>query len=197
MVTYLKNIVDASGNATTARSDFVPQIVKNIIDISSLRSFEGKSISDICDIGYHKFNDNHCAHFVSHVMGYNFGAVTCANLTLMLKQEAKKLNKKGATLRVDDVFKKCREVGKWEDKKPTVTACLVFIINKKNVNLKKKTMSNVPRKHIGIYCNNKIWHYSNSKNKVISQTAAEFKKHYGSSSAALKTYQIYCGTFPL
>jgi hypothetical protein len=73
---------------------------------------------------------------------------------------------------------------------------IFYVFQILNFGIRTGEMS-VPRKHIGIYCDNKIWHYSNSKNKVISQTVAEFKKHYGSSSAALKTYQIYYGTFPL
>ena len=55
---------------------------------------------------------------------------------------------------------------------------LVFITKASNVHLDKKTMDNVPRKHVGIYCASNIYHYSNSHHKVVQQTPQEFSHHY-------------------
>ena len=46
-------------------------------------------------------------------------------------------------------------------------------------------MDNVPKKHIGIFINGTIWHYSNSQHKVVTQTPAEFIKHYPGQGFAL------------
>lgn len=73
---------------------------------------------------------------------------------------------------------------------------LAFITNKSNVKLDPKHMGTNPKKHIGIFVNDKIWHYSNSKNKVVNQTVEDFKKHYGGSETALAQYKLYYGTFP-
>jgi len=48
-------------------------------------------------------NQNHCAHYVSHMMGYEFPGPTCKNFTWADKQKPAK----GATIRVDDIFKQC------------------------------------------------------------------------------------------
>lgn len=171
-------------------------MARSTITDADLAKVLGKHIKDICDVGYDTASDNHCAHFVSHVMGYHTGAVTCANLSWELRQAARKKGFNGATLRVDDVFKKCPEVGEWDKKKPALKTCLAFITKKSVVDVENKTMGAIPQKHIGIFCSNKIWHYSNSRNKDVSQTEAEFRKHYGSSSKAQETYQVYYGKFP-
>ena len=69
--------------------------------------------------------------------------------------------------------------------------CLVFITNANNVNLQTKTMVNVPRKHVGIYYNGTIWHYSNSRHQVVSQTPEAFSNHYPAPSNAM-----FYGTVP-
>ena len=44
-----------------------------------LRSLLGKHIRDICPLGYAANSDNHCAHFVAHVLGYHSG-ITCGTM---------------------------------------------------------------------------------------------------------------------
>ncbi len=147
-----------------------------------LDAYLGQNISEICGSEYKNDADNHCAHFVSHVMGFSFG-FTCKGMTGK--------GDKGYCIRVHEVFAQCPEVGKWE--KRTATACLVFIIaGSSNVDLAAKTMANVPRKHIGIYVDGTIWHYSNSRDKVITQTSEEFSHHYSGSDVPM-----FYGTFPL
>jgi hypothetical protein len=129
-------------------------------------------------VGYASNSDNHCAHFVSHVLGYQFGA-TCKTMA----------NGKGtaASIRVQDVFAHCLQVGKWEQFPVPLIAGLVFIANAANVSISSKVMHNVPRKHVGIFYGGmrRIWHYSNSQRKVISQTPEEFSHHFGAPDNAM------------
>lgn len=145
-----------------------------------LDAFKGKHIKEICGNNYADENDNHCAHFVSHVMGFGFGA-TCRSMSTGKAP--------GACIRVHEVFAMCPEVGAWSDL--SATSCLVFVTDKSNVDLRGKTMVNVPRKHVGIYVNGTIWHYSNSQSKVVTQVPSEFVHHYAGAGIAL-----FWGTFP-
>jgi len=134
-----------------------------------LNGYLGKSIGQVCQNGYANNADNHCAHFVSHVLGYRFG-VTC-----QIMSHGKF---PGVTLRVHDIFPKCRSVGVWSLRPASLPTCLVFITAVSHVNLATKVMSNVPRKHIGIFFNGFVWHYSNRQRKVVKETPAQFALHY-------------------
>ena len=62
--------------------------------LTALSSFKGKNIGKICSFSIGKDDTrNHCAHFVSHVLGYDF-AETCKNFTHTDKQNSSQ----GATL---------------------------------------------------------------------------------------------------
>ena len=141
-----------------------------------LDEYLGKPIGEICPNGYASEHDNHCAHFVAHALGYHFG-VTCQ---LMGTGTAS-----GATLRVQELFPKCAKVGVWSLRPASLATCLVFITRAANVNLGAKTMANVPKKHVGIFLNGSIWHYSNSQQKVVKETPAQFARHYPSPDNAL------------
>jgi len=158
----------------------------SFMNTSDLNTYLDKHIGDLCKVGYKNNSDNHCAHFVSHVLGISSGT-TCKNMV--------RSSETGASIRVHELFPLCPTVGKWSDLSTDTQIGLVFILNAGNVNLKTKTMANVPKKHVGIFCrdsgNNKIWHYSNSKNKVVSQTPEEFSKHYSSPNNAM-----FWGTLP-
>jgi hypothetical protein len=141
-------------------------------------TYEGKNISAICPRGFTNNADNHCAHFVGHVLDIGVG-VTCATMS----SKAGKF----ASIRVHEVFHHCAKVGAWSDLPSSLPACLVFITRASYVNVATKTMVNVPRKHVGIYiaAAKKIWHYSNSKDKVVSQRPDEFFFHYPSPDNAM------------
>ncbi|HEX2555096.1 MAG TPA: hypothetical protein VHL98_15465 [Microvirga sp.] len=138
-------------------------------DWDAVPGHEGAHISALCQ---NKLTDdtlNHCAHFVSHALGITLG-YTCA------KQTGGKND--AASIRVHEIFAACNAVGKWADRPASLDPCLIFITNANNVDLKKKTMVNHPRKHIGVYKGGWIYHYSNTKDKVVKQDAEDFKKHY-------------------
>jgi hypothetical protein len=140
-----------------------------MITAQQLDGYLGKSIGAICQNGYTSNAENHCAHFVAHVLGYKFG-VTCKMMG----------NGKGpaANLRVQEIFPKCPSVGVWSLRPTPLMVCLAFITKASNVNLNAKTMVNVPRKHIGIYVNGFIYHYSNKTDQVVRQTPSQFAFHY-------------------
>src|SRR5262249_7395474 len=140
-----------------------------MITLQQLDGYLGKSISQICQNGYCNPNDNHSAHFVAHVLEYHRG-MTCQIMGIGRAP--------GASLHVQDIFRKCRSTGVWSLRPAAVTTCLVFITAVPNVNLSAKTMRNAPRIHVGIFCGHMIWHYSNSQRKVVKQTPAQFATHY-------------------
>jgi hypothetical protein len=140
-----------------------------MVTVQTLDSYLGKHIRDVCGNKYVNDSDNHCAHFVSHLLGFKFGA-TCHMLG----------NGKGpaANVRVQEVFGRCSKAGTWESRAPTLPMCLVFITNAGNVKVAQRVMSNVPRKHMGIFTSGSIWHYSNTLRQVVKQSPDEFSRHY-------------------
>lgn len=153
-----------------------------MITAAQLNQRLGEPISKICPNGYADPNDNHCAHYVSHVLTFRFGT-TCRTMHAG--------SSPGANIRVQELFARCPQVGGWANHTEHVFQCLVFITDASNVDLTHKMMTNVPRKHVGIYVNGRIWHYSNSRSKVVSVTPEEFQHHYYGSNIAL-----FYGTMP-
>jgi hypothetical protein len=151
------------------------------VSLEMLNEYLGKDIKDICPYGFTNKTENHCAHFVSHVLTLTFG-YTCQKLGTG--------GESGRNVRVQEVFAQCPRVGKFDDPSRPAT-CLVFVTKPSNVNLAQKHISNVPKKHIGICCNGTIYHYSNTRDKVVTQTPAEFILHYRGQTNAL-----FFGCFP-
>ncbi len=141
-----------------------------------LSRFLGKSIAEICQNGYTSDADNHCAHFVSHALGYRFG-VTC--------QMMGSPTGPAANLRVQEIFPRCSRVGVWSLRPASLSVCLVFMTRAGNVSLAGKAMANVPRTHIGIFVSGFVWHYSNSQRKVVKQTPAQYSTHYAAPDNAM------------
>ena len=150
----------------------------------NMAQYLGNHISKICKNDYHKDSDNHCAHFVSHVLGLRFG-FKCRDMT------GKGDLANAANIRVHEIFSKCPKVGEWSDKPESLDVCLAFVTSASNVTLKTKFMNNHPRKHIGIFQKGKIYHYSNSRDKVVEQTPEAYAKHYSGSDVT-----VYYGTIP-
>lgn len=142
-----------------------------------LDGYVGKNIIDICAFGYSDAGLSHCAHFVSHVLQLEFG-YTCG-----------RSGRGGRNIRVHEIFRVCPQVGKFGDRPSE--SCLIFVTKSSNVNLTRRTMKNVPKKHVGIYCNGTIWHYSNLRDKVVTQRPTEFINHYPN-----QTNGLFYGTFP-
>ncbi len=137
----------------------------------------GKKISDLCAFSLaKKRSENHCAHYVSHMMGYELPGATCKNATWAEKQQPAK----GATIRVNDLFGACPATGLLKDKPAAMTECLIFVTLDTNVTVSgtKLKMNNHPRKHVGILHKGKVWNYSNSQNKVVADLLPAFQAKF-------------------
>jgi len=127
----------------------------------------GQTISDFCRNGFTASNENHCAHFVCHVLEVDTG-YDCRTHTGR--------NHPGACIRVQELFAECPQVGWFEDA-PSVP-CIAFVTAKSNVDLEAHTMRNVPQKHVGIYDGTHIYHYSNTRDIVVRQKPEEFLERF-------------------
>jgi hypothetical protein len=145
----------------------------------TLRNWVGHHIRDICPRGFASDADNHCAHFVSHVLGYQFGT-TCRTLAAHRDGDS-------ASIRVQDLFANCLQFGNWDDLPTPLFWGLVFITNRRNVDLDAQTMVNVPRKHVGIFIggDRTIYQYRNRLRQVVQQTPEQFSHHYDAPDNAM------------
>ena len=143
----------------------------NAVSEDDLKAALGKHISAFCDNAFIADKDEHCAHFVAHMLDYRFG-LTCATMG--------RANKTGANLRVQEIWPRCMRVGTWADLAYPPISGLVFIGNAGNIHVAGKKMDAVSRLHIGIFygTDRTIYHYSNAEHRVIAQTPTEFSKHY-------------------
>ena len=149
-----------------------------------LEALLGKNISDLCGNRFHDPNSNHCAHFVSHALGFNF-SFNCA--------EYLGGKKEGANIRVHEVFAQCPRVGWWEDADQNADQ-LVFVIRRDAVDLSRKKMQNIPQKHVGIYSDGMVYHYNNARDRVVKQSPDEFLDRFQRLYAGDQA--LFFGTFP-
>ncbi|MDB5862963.1 MAG: hypothetical protein JWO70_769 [Betaproteobacteria bacterium] len=150
-----------------------------------LEALLGKTISAFCGNRFHDPNANHSAHFVSHVLGFNF-SFNCREY-LDGKQE-------GGNIRVHEIFAHCPRVGWWEDADER-SDLLVFVVRRDAVDLARKKMQNIPQKHMGIYSGGLVYHYNNSRDRVVKQTPADFLKRFQTLYAGDQA--LFFGTYPL
>lgn len=123
----------------------------------------GKTIADFCKNDFLSASANHCAHFVSHVLGLDAGY----DCRLHMGGDHP-----GASLRVHELFAACPEVGKFAN--APAGRCLVFVTRREHVDVGRHSMRNHPQKHVGIHDNGVVYHYSNTKDLVIKQSPADF-----------------------
>ena len=150
----------------------------------------GKSIDDICSNGFTKVHArNHCAHFVSHVLGIRFGEL-CGNLPNEKNRGKGGItNGTGATIRCNELYNGLTSRGKWENRPAFADGLLIFVTPAGNVRALLQdgtlgTMGTDERKHVGIYFSGRVYHYSNGGNRVIVDPTVErfhdkFKGQYG------------------
>ena len=108
-------------------------------------------IREICPNEYTTADHNsHCAHYVSQVLNFHFGQ-TC--------KRQKDEGFLGASIRVNDLFAHCPQVGLWADRPAHLSQCLIFVTHRDNVDVSRKFMAHALQKHVGIYVNGTIWAY--------------------------------------
>jgi hypothetical protein len=162
---------------------------------ANLSASLGKKIGDLCPFSIAADNSqNHCAHYVSHMMGYELPGPTCKNATWTDKQKADK----GATIRVNDLFNACQAKGLLSSKPATLTECLIFVTV--NTNIAKAgqqlKMNTHPKKHVGILFQGKVWNYSNSQRKVVADAISAFQGKFSQVyKTAGATVEFYYGSF--
>lgn len=161
----------------------------------ALTDYLGKKIDQICPFSLgKKSSENHCAHFVSHVMEYDGFAVTCKNQTSADKQMAGK----GAAIRVDNIFNVAPEVRPWADRPLGLRSCLIFVTISGNVRKcgHVLSMDEHPLKHVGIFLDGVVWHYSNSRAGVAKDQEKLFiNKFKHAYITAGQTVEFFYGRF--
>lgn len=138
----------------------------------AMGAFLDKHISSLCTFKIAaKNNENHCAHFVSHVMGYDF-LTTCKNQSF----EELASPSKGACLRVNEIFNRANVKGDWESRSICLRSCLIYATISSNVTQSNQrlSMGGSSRKHVGIFTGGQVWHYSNTKDKVVADSVTIF-----------------------
>jgi hypothetical protein len=162
----------------------------------SIKQSLNKKISDICPFSIAKNNSqNHCAHYVSHILGYDFSGITCKNFTY----EDKQIPEKGATIRVDDIFSQSPVLDLLSNKPGSVSECLIFVTLASNVKKvgDKYVMGNHPKKHIGIFLDGNVWNYSNSRDLVVSESLVSFQAKFEATYQTAGTSVVfYYGKLP-
>lgn len=153
-----------------------------------LDGYLNKNIKEICPCELWDNGLSHCAHFVSHVMNYQFG-YTCFQMS------GKGEKDKTACVRVVEIFQHTRRFGKWADRPKDLKTGLIFITLGKLVDVKKKTYTGIPQNHIGIFIGDDIWQYRNRSKHVVKQTPTVFSQHYDYTGK--KGFEIFYGEFPL
>lgn len=136
------------------------------VDSVFLDTFLKQTVEDFCPtgktVGRFKVgdSDNHCAHFVSHVLGFRFGELCVSE---------KWYGDAGRTMRVDELFMWCSDRGFWASKPIELDPCLIFATVKSNVVAPKigpPTFGSAARKHVGIWTKGLAYNYHNGKGSV-------------------------------
>lgn len=153
--------------------------------IAQLEALRGKGIADIFPCGFHDPAENHCAHFVGHVLNLSVG-LTCTAL------QGK--SGRGAAVRVHEIFAKCDRVGRWKNRPKAEEPLIVFVSRPGNFGVKRKVLRNVPDKHIGILAGGRIYHFSNSKGVVVRRGPRQFLEEFDAIYAGDQA--LYFGTLP-
>jgi hypothetical protein len=163
--------------------DFPKEITKALLDAQV-----GKKVEDFCGMfGTTGDVHNHCAHFVSHVLGFRLGG-----LCNSMKWETRKDFESGRTIRVDDLFNNCPERGYWREKPLDLNCCLIFCTVKGNIKGGSPLVIGDQRhKHVGIFLKGIAYNYGNTKDKVRADPPSRFDNLYGKGTVTLY------GTFPV
>ena len=116
------------------------------------------------------------------------GSVTCRQMSA-----GRVADRIGVCIRVHELFAACPSVGLFDQASEAQRASglIVFVTAASAVNIAAQTMVNVPKKHVGLFIEGTIWHYSNTRDKVTTATSAQFRNHYQG-----QQNELYFGTLP-
>lgn len=157
------------------------------IATKELDSYVGKTIASLCTNDFSSPNENHCAHFVSHALGLKIGMI-CGNMKLATRGT-------GASIRCDELYNGLARKGEWADNPCPAGPVLVFVLSASAVNHGR--MSPIPQKHVGILASGKVYHYSNSQKKVVTDPSVEsFHEKFKRAYSRYKDVSLYYGVIP-
>ena len=147
-----------------------------IVTASLLDEYFGRAIGDICPNGYDATGNehNHCAHFVSHVLGYGF-ARTCHRMVVPSQRRGR-----AATRSVKEIFNRSTNRRVIDDSTPLWSPGLIFLTRSSNLVQERSGLElrGSMTRHMGIGVGLTVWHYSNRRRKVMKQSIASFLSHF-------------------
>jgi hypothetical protein len=156
-------------------------------DALNLEPYLGKSVVDFCGkYGSVGDSENHCAHFVSHVLQLRIpGAALCSNVGGSSYTYAER--RAGFCVRVNQVFNSCSNRARWDDNNLPTDVCFIVATLEENIQSENPlTIGAMSRKHIGFYSGGHVYNYGNTQDKVRKTPLADFKRHYGANTILLK-----------
>ncbi|MFC4161370.1 hypothetical protein [Chitinimonas lacunae] len=147
---------------------------------ATLQGYVDQTIGDICGNNYAPADANHCAHFVSHVLNLAHGTL-CGDMQYSTRRT-------GASIRCNELYNSLNSRGPWADRPTAADGLLIFVLSARNV--VGNVMGSVPQKHVGIHFGGKVYHYSNSQDKVVCDPTVEafhnkFKHAYAGNDISL------------
>lgn len=151
-------------------------------------------IDNICQSALGKdFNQNQCAHYVSHVMGYDLSKnASCKYLTYADSQNDAV---EGATIRVDAIFNELKARTRSAlSRRSCPSPGLIFVTQERNIK-PDKSMGNMPAKHIGVLIWPWVYHYSNTSNKVKKENISHFMNTFERAYSGNGPVGFYYGEF--
>ena len=119
----------------------------------------------------HEPHQNHCAHFVCHIMAYDQipGAAKCSVFS--------RSDYNGVHIRVNEVFNWAPSRQVWAIHGELAEPSLVVATIAQNVNQDDPpTVGENRRKHIGLYTGGLIWHYSTESMRVFADHPAYWRR---------------------
>lgn len=146
----------------------------------------GKTVEEFCGkYGSKGDDDNHCAHYVSHVLGLRIpGAALCSNVGDNTWGYENRRN--GYCVRVNQIFNSCSNRMFWPEETPTGKCFWVATIPGNILTRDPLTIGTHRRKHIGIYMDGQVYQYSNTIDKVAVKSVAQLQHLYGPKTVMLK-----------
>jgi hypothetical protein len=138
-------------------------MTERVVPVAELDGYVGQNISAICPFGFtnEAHHTNHCAHFVAHLLNLSFGSALCHP-------------RDGATLRVNDIFNRCGQRGRWDDRPLPLIYSLIFATQPTNM-AHGGNMMDGPNKHMGIWSDPYVYNYSTMARQVPKETVADFQ----------------------
>jgi hypothetical protein len=153
---------------------------------STLEGYIGQSINQICSTNFTSPTENHCAHFVCHVLNIQYGLV-CGSMT------SRATRGQGATIRVNELYNNLQYTGPWASRPADVHGLLVFVL--RAAHMTTNVMPAVPQKHVGIMFKSNVYHYSNSADIVVRESVDDFHTRFKNAYSG-GDISLFYGRFP-